>query len=40
MNTAPIFSFFQICGCLRIKFDNIEAVDRLQTRKKEHLTKT
>jgi len=39
VNIAPIFSFFQLCGYLRNKFDNIEAVGRLQTRKNEHLTK-
>jgi len=35
MNIAPIFLFFQIDVCLRMKFCNIGAVGRLKIRKKK-----
>jgi len=35
MNIAPVFLFFQLSSCLRMEFGNIEAVGRLQYRKKK-----
>jgi len=34
---VPMFITFQIVACLRRKFGNVEAVDRLQIRKKKYL---
>ena len=31
--------FFQLCAYLRMKFGNVEAIDRLQIRKKKYLAK-
>jgi len=36
---VSMFAIFQIVACLRAKFGNVEAVDRLQTRKKKYLAK-
>ena len=38
MNIAPIFYLFQLVACLCMKFGNVEAIDRLQIRKKIHPT--
>jgi len=34
-----MFVNFQIVACLRPKFGNVEAIDRLQIRKKKYLAK-
>ena len=34
-----MFVIFQIVACLRTKFGNVEAIDRLQIRKKKYLAK-
>ena len=34
-----MFAIFQIVACLRTKFGNVEAIDRLQMRKKKYLAK-
>ena len=34
MNSPRMFPFFQLVACLRMKFGNVEAVDRLQIWKK------
>jgi len=34
-----MFITFQIVACLRTKFGNVEAIDRLQIRKKKYLAK-
>jgi len=36
---VSMFVIFQIVACLRTKFGNIEAIDRLQIRKKKYLAK-
>jgi len=35
MNIAPIFLFFQLGACLRMKFGKIEMVDRLKNQKQK-----
>jgi len=39
MKIVSMFVIFQIVACLHTKFGNVEAVDRLQIRKKKYLAK-
>jgi len=39
MNIEPVSLFFQLCAYLRMKFSNVEAIDRLQIRKKKCFAK-
>jgi len=39
MNITLMSLIFQLCACLGMKFGNVEAVGRLQIRKKQYLTK-
>jgi len=39
MSIEPVSLFFQLCAYLRMKFGNVEAIDRLQIRKKKYLAK-
>jgi len=39
MNIEPVSLFFQLCAYLHMKFGNVEAIDKLQIRKKNNLVK-